>query len=157
MFLQFIIQNQEVMKKITQEKSKVQHIQSIKKKMCKTLISSSLQGKRKIHQKDSYKTFAAPQRESRALSWRFLSALQGRSWSFPSQSVYVLSTCKRRPMGCVGHSNCMMTRWTLPHPKRPKDENPKKRGVLGTLQPYQHDIPQTSRGCHWLRCVLSGL
>jgi hypothetical protein len=66
----------------------------------------------------------------------------------------VLSTSLRRPMGCAGHSNGMMSRWTLPHPKLvQKTRTPKYGESLGRCNRPK----TTSKGRHWLRCVLSGL
>ena len=67
---------------------------------------------------------------------------------------YVLSTFQRRSMGCAGNSNGMMTRRTLPHPKPvPKTRTPKYGESLGRCNRPN----TTSKGRHWLRCVLSGL
>ena len=65
---------------------------------------------------------------------------------------YALSTSKRLPMFC-GHGNWMMTRRTLPHPKPiPKTRTPKNGESLGRC----NHTNMTSKGRHWLRCVLSG-
>ena len=72
---------------------------------------------------------------------------------FKTGIKYDLSTPKRRPMGCAGHNNCMMTRWTLTHLKPvPKTRTPKNGESL--VRCNRTNI--TSRGRHWLRCVLSG-
>ena len=45
---------------------------------------------------------------------------------------YVLSPSRRRPMSCAGHSNWMMTRRTLPHPKPvPNTRMPKNGESFG--------------------------
>jgi hypothetical protein len=56
-------------------------------------------------------------------------------------------------MGFAGHSNGKMTRRTLPHPKPvPKTRTPKYGESLGRCNRPN----TTSKGRHWLRCVLSG-
>jgi hypothetical protein len=56
-------------------------------------------------------------------------------------------------MGCAGHSNGVMTRRKLPHPKPvPKTRTPKYGESLGRCN--RHNT--TSKERHWLRCVLSG-
>ena len=87
-------------------------------------------------------------------SSRTLYALLKKILLFKTGVKYVLSTSKRRSMGCAGHSNWMMSRRTLPHPKPvPKTRTPQNGESLGRCNRPN----MTSKGRLWLRCVLSGI
>ncbi len=68
-------------------------------------------------------------------SSRTLYALLKKILLFKTGVKCVLSTSKRRSMGCAGHSNWMMTRRTLPHPKL----------GLGPDQLFRPDFAPTKR------------
>ena len=75
-----------------------------------------------------------------------------RALCFYAGHFYIINNEIIGPIGFAGHSNWMMTRWPLLHPKPvPKTRTPPTGESLGRC----NRTNMISKGHHWLRCVWS--